>query len=158
MPRWPGGLHAQAGSQSHRAVWPQRYDPTPQQSYWRQAAAELKASVPPVTVNGSGLAASVTGPMGVGEKWQVTLVQVQVQPSLLTHPCTAQVWRGACGVTLNLLGQTSNGGYDDLGVQGQLIHPGEQVIVIWSGAHPGDVAWATIEGTKTILAAYAGQA
>lgn len=158
MPRWPAGLHRQSGSHPPQSWRPQRYDATGQESYWRKAAAQLKASVPPVTVSAGGAAASLVGPMGVGEQWQVTLVQVQVQPSLLTHAATAQVWRGAAGVTLNLLSQTANGGYDDMGVQGQIIHPGEQVIVIWSGAHPGDVAWATIEGTKTILAAYAGQA
>ena len=38
------------------------------------------------------------------------------------------------------------------------IEQGEQVIVVWSGATPGNVAWATVEGEKTVGQAYAGQA
>lgn len=158
MPRWPAGLHPQTGVQNADMRPPLRTAPIPQESYWRRATAELKAATPPVTVSAGGAAASLIGPAGVGEVWQVTLVQVQVQPALNTRACTAQVWRAASGVLLNLLSSTSNGGFDDLGVTGPPLRAGEQIAVTWAGATPGNVAWATIEGVKFALVAYAGQA
>lgn len=158
MVRIPPGMHL--GAQSVRAYGgrSRRIHATRQADYWRMTDAELKAATVPVTVNHAGNAAAQTGPMAVGEIWQVTLVQVQVQPSLVSVPCQAQVWRGISGITQNLLAVTGMGGYDDLGVTGTPIRAGESIIVIWAGAHPGDSAWATIEGHKTVLEAFHGVA
>lgn len=148
------------GAQSIRAYGgrARRIQVTDQSSYWRQTDAELKAATVPVTVNAGGNAAAAVGPMGVGEVWQVTLVQVQVSPALNTVPIQVQVWRAVGGITLNLLAITDNGGYDDLAVTGTPISAGEQIAVIWEGAPHGQSAWAVIEGTKTVLEAYSGSA
>lgn len=159
MPRIPSGMHLGAGSVRAYGGRARRIQITNQADYWRQTDAELKAATVPVRVNSAGNAAAAVGPAGVGEVWQVSLVQVQVQPALLTNTKTiAQVWRGTGGITLNLLALTNNGGYDDLGVTGPPLRAGEQIIIIWSGATPGNTAWATIEGTKTVLEAYSGNA
>ena len=150
--------HRQAGSGRARPPRIRRPFSTGPESYWRQSDAELHAATIPVTVNAAGIAASYAGPAGVGETWQPMIVQVQVQPSLLTVACIAQVWRAVAGITCNLLAQTQNGGYDDLGVTGPVIRAGEQLVVVWEGARPGDTAWATIEGSKTVLEAYSGSA
>lgn len=150
--------HRQAGSGRARAPAIRRPFSTGPESYWRHTDAELHAATIPVVVNSAGVAASFAAPAGVGEVWFPMVVQVQVQPSLLTVACVAQVWRGVAGITQNLLSQTQNGGYDDLGVTGPPIRAGEQVIVVWEGANPGDTAWALIEGTKTVLEAYSGDA
>lgn len=149
------------GAQSVRAYGgrARRIQVTGQSSYWRQTDVELKAATVPVTINAAGNAAAQIGPQGTGEVWQVTLVQVQVSPGLnTTGKTSAQIWRGAGGTTLNLLAITNQGGYDDLGVTGTPISAGEQIIVVWEGAHPGDSAWAVVEGTKTVLEAYSGNA
>lgn len=158
MVKIPPGMHL--GAQSVRAYGgrARRIFATGQQNYWRTTDAELKAATVPVTVNAGGNAAAQVGPAGVGEVWQVTLVQVQVSPVLNTAPIVAQIWRGVGGITLNLLAITDNGGYDDMAVTGTPITAGEQIVVIWEGAPPGQSAWAVIEGTKTVLEAYSGMA
>lgn len=151
------GWHPQTGtarSSGGRVGQVARRPPArPQTAYWRQTAAELWAATPPVTVNAGGNAASFVGPAGVGEVWDVQLVQVNTTTIITGTGCTAQVWRGVAGITQDLLFITQNGTFDNIGVTGRPIRAGEQIIVIWEGARPGDVATAQLTGTKTVLEA-----
>jgi hypothetical protein len=125
---------------------------TYQRHYWHQNTADLHAATPPVIVSLAGAAASAIGPQGVGERWDVQLVQVSTS-SGLAKVTQAQVWLAVAGQTIHLLMQTTNGGNDDLGVICPTISAGEQIAVIWSGGKPGDTAQAILRGTKHVLEA-----
>jgi hypothetical protein len=129
---------------------------THQLQYWHNQVADLHAATPTVKINQAGAAATMAGPMGVGERWDVQNVHVQTSTGLAV-PCTAQVWRSVAGITVNLLMQTINGGLDDLGIVSPVLTAGEQIAVIWSGADPDDSAWAVIRGTKYVLSQEGGQ-
>jgi hypothetical protein len=152
-------MHPAAGSLPAAGGRSRRAPITHQRAYWHHQIADLHAATPTVLVSNAGNAASSVGPAGVGERWDVQLVQVLTSSGLAVPiPTTAQVWRSISGVLVNLLMQTQNGGYDDLGVQCPTLTAGEQIAVVWSSGVPGDSAWATIRGTKYVLDDRAGQA
>lgn len=170
MPRWPRGMHPAAGSQPALGGYAPRVQATGQVDYWRHQDAELHASAGPVTIPASGQAQAASGPQGTGERWYVTEVQVQTSsqvalPPLIVQqvraqqaglavspppPITAQVWRAVAGQKERILAQTSQGGNDNIGVTVRLA-AGEQLLIIWYGAVPGDQAWAVLKGTKLVL-------
>lgn len=180
MPRWPAGLHLGAGSVPAAGQRPRRLEPTRQTDYWRKLDTELHASAsvsPHFIPLGPvfSMAASV-GPSAVGERWSVDMVQVQTNaqygdPPLVAQqiqsqisgtttvpppPIAAQVWLSVAGVNLHLLAQTSQGGYDNVGLGGQVVQPGESITVVWWLAEnfgPGftNSAWFTLRGTRHTL-------
>jgi hypothetical protein len=118
--------------------------------FWHQQVGDLFAAAGPAVVNGAGMAAALSGPSGMGEKWDVQLVQVTTSSGLAVQSL-AQIWRAVAGITQNLLMQTVNGGQDDLGIVCPTLAPGEQLAVIWTGANPGDTAQAKIRGIRYVL-------
>jgi len=157
MPRWPAALHPH--SQSLPAAGGRAFaiTRTHQLDYWHQATADLFAATPTVVINAAGTAASMVGPQGIGERWDVQIVHVQTSTGLAV-PTIAQIWRAVAGQTVNLLMQTINGGMDDVGVICPVLAAGEQLAVVWTGADPNDNAWATIRGTRYVLDQVSGQA
>lgn len=159
MPRWPAGLHRYSQSLPASGGVSLRMPVTHPARYWHHQVADLHAATPTVLINNAGNAASAVGPAGMGERWDVQLVQVLTSSGLgVPAPTTAQIWRAVSGVLVNLLMQSQNGGADDLGIQCPALSAGEQIAVVWSGGVPGDSAWATLRGTKYVLDHRAGQA
>jgi hypothetical protein len=172
MPRWPAGLHRASQSLPAYGGRSRRIPSTGQRHYWHTVPAELHAATLPVAVNSSGQAAAAVGPAGIGERWDVQLVQVNttsgppaifgaagnLSPKLPAPPPAppaqpiAQIWQGAANQTIHLLGQTVSGGGDDVAVTGPVIAAGEQIIIVWHNANPGDRAWALVKGIKYVLA------
>jgi len=161
---------------------PRRPAVLPQHHYWRRTETELHAAAaavfPPFIPLGPVFSASATmGPTAAGEWWSVGMVQVQTNvgvgdPPLVAKqvqgqisgtttnpppPVTAQVWLSAAGVNLHLLGQTSQGSYDNIGLGGQEIRAGEAITVTWWLAAPFfgpdfvTGAWAVLRGTRHAL-------
>lgn len=190
----PPGWHLRAGSVQALGGPTYRIQRTSQDDYWRTMASELNAgasvvvSSTPATFNsdsngisfGSALSSpgfpqTLTvvplGPQGTGERWDVTMVQVQTSsqiglPPLVIQQVAAQaagktitppppiavrVWRGAAGVPLHLLASTSQGGYDTLGISCPLLAAGEQLLVAFYSAAIGDTAQVIAKGTKYVL-------
>jgi len=170
MPRLPRGWHQQAGSMLPLGSPTYRATPVSPREFWRQTPAELHAATPPFTVPASGTVIRTIGPQGMGERWIVRDVQVQTSsqykmPPLVIQqvqaqqagstvtpppPVVAEVWRAVATQREILLATTNKGGYDSMGVSVQL-SAGEQIMVIWYGANPGDTAQAIIKGTKIVL-------
>ena len=179
---WPPGLHRAAGSLPAVGQRPRRPATVPQHHYWRHTDTELHAAgwttpfqfsnqvpgVPSIT--------AATGPTAAGEVWSVDLVQVQVNqqygaaPLVVEQisgqntgattapppPIAAQVWLAVAGVNLHLLAQTSQGGFDNLGLGGQQVRPGEQISVTWwlsgnFGAAVTATGWFVLRGTRHTL-------
>jgi hypothetical protein len=178
--RWPAGLHLAAGSLPAAGQRPRRPPTTPQHHYWRHTETELHAAAGTVPlVIHSGVVPSIsasTGPTAAGETWSVDMAQVQINqqhgndPLVVQQieaqttgsvtapppPITAQVWLSVAGVNVHLLAQTSQGGYDNVGLGGQEVRPGEAITVVWWLAEPfGAVVfttgWFTLRGTRHTL-------
>lgn len=170
MPRWPYGLHPvpvgvrMPGGDGARA----RRIPSPRQRYyWRHTPAELDLLLPLVVVNLAGQAATMAGPHGTGEYWNIHQVQVSTSSQLgqvpyviqqsqgipvpPPPPILAQVWLAVAGQQVQQLAQTTMAGQDAIGINWVPVEVGEQVAVIWYGARPGDNAQARLRGTRTVL-------
>lgn len=167
-----------------------RLDPVGSEDYWRQTVADLTAGgTAAATVGGPNLPNGIifpdnsaplqqqttavvsVGPQSIGERWDVSLVQVQTgsqagQPPLVIQqvaaqaagktltpppPIVARVWRAVGGIPVHLLGVTSQGGYDTLGISCPTLAAGETILVVWYGAPKGDTAQVIIKGTKYAL-------
>ena len=76
MPRWPAGLHVASGSLRAVGGRDRRISSPDVAGFWHQQVGDLFAAAGPVRVNGGGQAAALAGPQGLGEKWDVQLVQV----------------------------------------------------------------------------------
>jgi hypothetical protein len=179
---WPAGLHLAAGSLPAVGQRPRRPASTPQRHYWRETETELHASatVQPrlLFLDKMNLFAASVGPTAAGENWYVSMVQVQTDvgyaaPPLIAQqitgqltgqttfpppPVAAQVWLSVAGTNLHLLAQSSQGSYDNIGVGGQQVRPGEQITVQWWVPEPfvGDAglvqkAWFILRGTRRAL-------
>jgi len=179
--RWPAGLHLAAGSVRAVGQRPRRADPTPQHHYWRHVDTELHATGQTGFNVGAGASSVIqasAGPTATGEVWSVDLVQVQInflygaQPLVVQQieaqqtgvtttpppPIVAQVWLASGGTRLHLLAQTSQGGYDNIGLGGQQVRPGDQLTVLWfirtlGGAIFNTTGWFMARGTKRTLSA-----
>lgn len=101
-----------------------------------------------MSVTGQALTLSV-GPQGLGTTWY----PAQVTLSTTTGPLdtsTAQVFLGAQGVPVTLVGQqyTGNG---TVALAVPSMTPGQVLIIQWTSAQPGDVAAANVIGTMDAL-------
>jgi hypothetical protein len=120
------------------------------------------------------------GPTAAGERWAVDMVQVNTDgqtgsPPLVAEqiqaqiagstinpppPVTAQVWLSVAGQFIHLLAQTSQGGYDNIGLGGQTVQAGEQISVQWwvseqiTSANITSAGWFTLRGTRYTLSQY----
>lgn len=177
MPRWPAGLHRASGSGTAYGYRPIRPQVTPQQHYWRETASELHAGGTGVFTRNNVLFQisqfnAFAGPQSVGERWQVTQVQVQAgsqygqSPLVIQQqsaqsqalnsaqppPIVAQVWRQIGGVNIYLLAQSSNGGNDNLAISCPLLSAGEGIGVVWYGGIPlAAGTWFQLTGTRYTL-------
>lgn len=64
---------------------------------------------------------------------------------------TCQVVIGPAGAGIVPGGQSYAGGGDSVSLGGTTLKPGNYVIALWSGGHPGDTATMTIYGDQDIL-------
>lgn len=180
MPRWPAGLHLASGAVPAIGQRPRRPEVTPQHHYWRHVDTELHAAAGTTPfIFGPGPVVSITastGPTATGESWSVDMAQIQInqqhgnKPLVVQQieaqttggvtapppPIAAQVWLSVAGINLHLLAQTSQGGYDNIGLGGQEVRPGEAITVLWFLAEPfGAVVFATgwfmLRGTRHTL-------
>lgn len=190
----PAGWHLAAGSVRALGGPSYRIQQTDQEGYWRHTTADLNAgasvvvSSTPATFNSDSngvsfgnaisspgfpqtLTVVAVGPQGTGERWDVSLVQVQTSsqiglPPLVIQQVAAQaaghtitppppiavrVWRGAGGVPLHLLGSTNQGGYDTLGISCPTLSAGEQILTAFYSAAVGDTAQVIVKGLRYTL-------
>lgn len=103
-----------------------------------------------VTVQGDGSAQAAIGPQALGTVWypaQATLVTT----SGANDVSTAQIFLGSVNVPNNMVGQSYAGGQDTIGLAVPALAPGQLLICVWAGAHPGDQATINIIGTMDCL-------
>lgn len=148
MPRWPAGLHVQAGATPNTG---QRAYAIPRPAmdaygYWVRGTLDQGASV---ILNSSGAGFAVLAPPGWGTRWGITSLQV----STTTGPADqsqCQLYEGAVADSRKL-GQTAQGGGDTIAFT-RLISYGETLVAVWSQGNPGDTATLVLHGWKEGLA------
>jgi hypothetical protein len=152
MPRWPAGLHLHASAQAARTgKAASRILIIPQREYTRQVTALLSQNQAQTTISGAGTGTVRIGPTGLGTRWYLTQANVQTT----TGPNDASTVALYLGLQVqgNLLGGTSYaGGQDTIGLNVRPLTPGDLIIAVWTGGHPGDVASLTLYGDQDVLA------
>lgn len=102
-----------------------------------------------VVLDGSGNGTAACGPRLPGTSWQPTTVAVSVATAVAEAQCS--VFLGLSAAAGALIGATSTGSTgdsDDLG--GQTVWPGQQIIAVWEGGDPGQVATLSVFGTQQV--------
>jgi hypothetical protein len=123
----------------------------PQESYTRQVTALLSQNQAQTVISGGGTGTVRIGPTGLGTRWYLTQANVQTT----TGPNDASTVALYLGlqVQANLLGGTSYaGGQDTIGLHVRPLTPGDLIIAVWTGGHPGDTATLTLYGDQDVLA------
>ena len=101
------------------------------------------------TVPGSGVVTLAVGPQGLGTVWYPTQLTWSTTTGVL-DTSTAAVYVGSGQVPNELVTQVYSGNGLVAQVPTQM-SPGETLIVVWSGANPGDTAAFNIVGTMDAL-------
>lgn len=95
------------------------------------------------TVDSSGQATIVFGPVPTWESWQITNLAVDTDSA---DAPSIRVFRGAAGTELVDATESNEATASDTAHQ---LETGDALTVRWSGATPGSSVTATITGTRT---------
>ena len=144
-------MHLYAGAQQTRMGHAaQRILIIPQEAYLTQARALLSQNQAQTIIGGGGGGQVSIGPTGLGTRWYLTQANVQTT----TGPndvSTVALYLGL-QTQANLLGGTSYaGGQDTIGLHVRPLTPGDLIIAVWAGGHPGDTATLTLYGDQDVL-------
>lgn len=100
-------------------------------------------------VPGTGTVQLALGPQAL-TTWYLTYVAISTTTGA-NDTSTCQIQVGAFGAGINPSGTAYQGGGDVVSLGGRALKPGEYVVLVWTGAHPGDQAIATCYGVQDIL-------
>lgn len=153
MIRRPAGLHipAQAlpnlGGASHRIpVIPiERYRPLIRVPIHGEGTAQA-------IVNGAGAAVVTVNPQGLGTRWYPVKADITTTTGV-NDASTCQLFLGAQSVATQIGGTSFSGGGDTFGLAGHVLGPGDLLIAVWAGGHPGDIATLRITGDQVVMVA-----
>lgn len=123
--------------------------PVPIQAYTGRARAAIGPQGIAQTVIAAGGAGVVSvGPSGVGTRWYPQQVTIATATGP-TDPSTAVFYLGAVASS-QIVGTSSAGGGDTLGLAVPMMQPGDLLIAVWTGANPGDWASVTVIGDQEV--------
>lgn len=105
-----------------------------------------------VIISGAGTGTVTLTPQGLGTVWYPAAVNISTTTGA-ADASTAQVFLGATGIDTLLVGQSYAAGGDTISLSVPPLRPGENLIVMWSGAHAGDTASVNILGLMDALLA-----
>jgi hypothetical protein len=159
MVRLPKGFHPQAvrtaPTQSYRPGWRgSGMQPMP-----RTPIAAYTGKITGVTLTGGEVQGFVpaggrlvlsNGPQGLGTVWYPVQLTVSTTTGALDGS-TCQAYLGAQGVPITLVGTLFPGGAGTIALGIPAMTPGQELIFIWTNAHPGDTAAANVGGTMDAL-------
>lgn len=100
-----------------------------------------------VTLDGSGNGALRIGPLYTAQTWMPT--QINVQTSTNVKEPVFKYYRNSVGAT-SFLGGTYTGSNDQSDISGQILHPGEAFVCVWTGGDAGAIASVNLNGEKEI--------
>lgn len=160
MVRLPRGFHPQAARRATSKLgWRPGAAGTGMQPVRRipvQAYTQPIQGVPltggqgQATVSAAGAATVTVGPQGLGVQWNPAQATVSTTTGVL-DTCTCNAYLGAQGVPITLVGTLYPGGAGTMSLAVPTMSPGQYLIFIWSGGHPGDIASVNVLGTMDAL-------
>lgn len=156
--RLPRGFHAQAARGGSALSWrpgyrgsgAQRITPVPVTSYTgRITQVPLIGGQAQAVIGGTGTVTVSVTPQGLGTIWYPVQVTLSTTTGVL-DTSVAQVWLGAQGVPVTLVGQMFTGnGTVALAIPDMT--PGLALIATWTGGHQGDTAAMNVIGTMDAI-------
>lgn len=150
-PRWPRGLHLNAGSLPNTGGRFRSVPRLPLEAYRRKITGiPLQSGQAQGTIPASGTLTLTIGPQGLGTVWypvQITLTTTtgQLDTSL------ANIYLGPLVTPATIVGTGLGNGVYALAIPPMT--PGQYLIVVWTGGTNGDTAAANVIGTMDALAA-----
>lgn len=150
MPRWPAGLHPQAGSGTPTGFTFTRRRVVPiGQFTGRLAGIPINDGQGQATVSAAGAATIQIGPQGIGTVWYPAAVTVSTT-SGVNDTSVCNVYAGPAGFVTptTLLGTIPTGGAGVLAAAVPPLPVGWYLTAVWSGAKFGDVAAVNVTGSK----------
>jgi hypothetical protein len=149
-PRWPAGLHRAAGGTPNVGGRPYAIPRPGMETYLSTMRTNLTDNQRQTTIGAGGAATIQLGPQGQGTRWYLTQANVWTTTGALDSS-TVALYLGA-QVQGNLLGgQSFSGGGDTIGLNVRPLVPGDLIIAVWAGGHPGDIASLILYGDQDVL-------
>lgn len=153
MPRWPRGLHEQAGSQFPGGGISRRI-PVPGIGLYQAMVGQvpLNDGQGQATVNANGNATVQLGPQGLGTVWYPAAVTVSTT-SGVNDASVCNIYAGPYGILTptTLLGTIPTGGAGVLAAAVPPLPVGWFLTAVWTGGKSGDTAAVNLTGSKTAL-------
>lgn len=157
--RRPAGLHPQAVRTSPTQAWRPGQGGSGMQPIGRTPLSAYRGKVSNVPLSGgsvqgivpaSGVLSLTSGPQGAGTVWYPAQATVSTTTGVLdTSTCSAYL--GSQGTPALLVGTVFPGGAGTISLAVPSMSPGQYLIFVWTGAHPGDTAGANVIGTQDAL-------
>lgn len=147
MPRWPAGLHWQAGGTPNVGGRGRRIPVAPIQQYVRTVRAQLYTGGT-VILNSSGAGFVAVGCSGLGSQWYVSQIQINTTTGPVDQSA-ATLYLNAIGPRF-IVGQSSQGGGDTIAITIPM-QQGDQLTCVWEGGNPGDTATLVVTGDQEAM-------
>jgi hypothetical protein len=142
----PAGSWAAAGNRFRKLVMP---PPVPIGKYTGRARAPIGGSgIDQTVIAAGGAGVASVGPQGWGTRWYPQ----QVTIATATGPndtSTVIFYLGAIAPS-QIVGTSSAGGGDTIGLAVPMMQPGDLLIAVWAGGNPGDWASITVIGDQEV--------
>jgi len=149
---------ARTASQINRGFTHGVQAPTPQQAYTGHQTTLLIGGYAAKVVPIGGSVTVMVGPQGVGTVWYPQAIAVSTTTGAADNStCAAYLSPLQNGSVLapitQIVGQSYAAGGDTIGIAVPPLWPGYFLIVVWTGAHVGDLAAMTVYGSQSALVA-----
>lgn len=105
-----------------------------------------------VVLDGTGAGVAQLGPSISGESWAPAQVSVSCSQLVTSGACLANVYCGSGPTQDAFKDSTFSGDSGDStdAVAGEILWPGQYVIVAWSSGVPGAIATMRVSGTRNV--------
>lgn len=148
---WPRGVRVPAGSMVYRRLLP---PVVPHRAFQLPADVPIGPDGFAQGIIASGTVTLSVGPSAAGSSW--ALAQASVATTTGVNDSSTVAFFAQPAINANPLlpfqvGQSPNGGGDQVGLAGIKLVTGERLYAVWSGGHNGDTATLILSGTKTVL-------
>jgi hypothetical protein len=149
--RVPAGLHRQAGAYAPGkmgwSVSARRARVLPMQLFTRAVTSlPLTGGQVQGLISAAGAALLSVGPSGSGNVWYPASCTISTTTGVNDFS-TCSIYLGPAGVPVTLQATLFPGGTGTASLAIPSMTPGQYIIAVWSGGHPGDVCSVNITGT-----------
>ena len=149
MPRWPAGLHQQAGGQPARRGFARIPARPSQEQYTMIRQARITDDSRQTVLDSNGAGTVSWGPQGLGTVWYPTQFNVWTTTGAF-DTATVSVYLNQYSVGNLLIASAVNAGRNTIGYNGPPLAPGALITAVWENGHAGDVASILVSGEAEV--------